>query len=158
MPGTRSDLALRVVQFVSATLAVIAMTRADDFSDASAFSFLVAACSLQTLWSFMLAVLDIVVMVSHYPLLVDHLVASKVIFGDVRLHFDPRNCLPWFPQITGMLTFCSSTASCGMVVYLHYDIETCATEHCTQFQNATKMAFISVAAVVPSLIINYISL
>lgn len=143
MPGTRSDLALRVVQFISATLAVIAMTRADDFSDASAFSFLVAACSLQTLWSFLLAVLDIVVMVSHYPLLVDHLVASKVIFGDV---------------ITGMLTFCSSTASCGMVVYLHYDIETCATEHCTQFQNATKMAFISVAAVIPSLIINYISL
>jgi hypothetical protein len=49
-------------------------------------SFLVAACSLQTLWSFLLAVLDIVVMVSHYPLL-DHWAASKFIFGDVVSNF-----------------------------------------------------------------------
>jgi hypothetical protein len=37
MPGTRSSLALRVVQFVGAMLAAVAMLSADDFSDASAF-------------------------------------------------------------------------------------------------------------------------
>jgi hypothetical protein len=38
-PGTRSDIAVRVVQIVSAIFAVVAMVSANDFSTVSAFRY-----------------------------------------------------------------------------------------------------------------------
>ena len=62
----------------------------------------------------MLAVLDIVVMVSHYPLLVDHLVASKVIFGDVVSNFSYcASCFVWRSCIV------SAQCACAIVCYLY---------------------------------------
>jgi hypothetical protein len=64
--------------------------------------------------------------------------------------------LSCFPQITGTLTFCSASASAGMVMYLQFDRETCNMEHCIQFQNAMVRCFISFAAIIPSVTANFI--
>ncbi|CAN6250813.1 unnamed protein product [Urochloa humidicola] len=139
MPRTRSDFALRIVQAGSAIGAIVAMVSAKDFSSVVPFVIFVATSSLQTLWAFSLAVLNAIMVVTHYPL--QNWVASKIIFGDM---------------IIGSLTLAGAAASSGVVLFLRYDIKTCWKEHCTQFQYGAIMAFISFAAMVASIGINYI--
>ncbi|CAN6274933.1 unnamed protein product [Urochloa humidicola] len=63
-PGTASSLALRFIQCLTAALALAAMVSANDFFTAPAFSFLVAANAIQTLWSLGLALVDIDILIT----------------------------------------------------------------------------------------------
>ncbi|KAG2729908.1 hypothetical protein I3760_01G270000 [Carya illinoinensis] len=59
MPGTPGGLALRFTQFAFALLALFVMATTSDFPSVTAFCYLVAAVSLQSLWSLTLAILDV---------------------------------------------------------------------------------------------------
>ncbi|KAH7537439.1 hypothetical protein FEM48_Zijuj03G0092900 [Ziziphus jujuba var. spinosa] len=59
MPGTRGGLALRLSQFAFAVVALCIMASTSDFPSVTAFRCLVAAASLQSLWSLSLAIIDI---------------------------------------------------------------------------------------------------
>lgn len=87
MPGTAGGLALRSVQFVFAVISLCVMSTTSDFPSVTAFRYLVAAVTLQTLWSLSLAIVD------SYALLVKRCLRnSKVVclftIGDgVRIQF-----------------------------------------------------------------------
>uniref|UniRef100_A0A7N0VDW1 CASP-like protein n=1 Tax=Kalanchoe fedtschenkoi TaxID=63787 RepID=A0A7N0VDW1_KALFE len=59
MPGTRGGLALRLCQFLSAAGSLCVMATTSDFPSVTAFTYLVAAVGLQSLWSLSLAIVDI---------------------------------------------------------------------------------------------------
>ncbi|XP_044421602.1 CASP-like protein 5A2 isoform X2 [Triticum aestivum] len=58
-PGTRWGLGTRLAQAVFAAAAVASMASTDDFRVVTAFSLLIAAASLQCLWSLALGAVDI---------------------------------------------------------------------------------------------------
>ncbi|KAJ6806730.1 putative CASP-like protein 5A1 [Iris pallida] len=59
MPGTCGGLALRLLQFAFAASALCVMATTNDFTSVTAFCYLVAAVSLQCLWSLSLAIVDV---------------------------------------------------------------------------------------------------
>ncbi|KAF5453432.1 hypothetical protein F2P56_028334 [Juglans regia] len=142
MPGTTGGLVLRFSQFAFALLALCVMATTGDFPSVTAFCYLVAAVSLQSLWSLTLAILDV------YAILVKRRfrnprVVSLFAIGD------------W---ITSTLTFAAACASAGITVLIGNDMNDCAVNHCTRFETATAMAFMSWFAVSPSFILNFWSL
>lgn len=142
MPGTLGGLVLRLCQFVFATIALCVMATTPDFLTVTAFCYLVAAISLQSLWSFSLAIVD------TYALLVrrclrNFRVVTLFTVGD---------------GITSTLTFAAACASAGITVLLGNDLNNCAQNHCTKFETATAMAFLSWFAVSPSFLLNFWSL
>ncbi|XP_041023281.1 CASP-like protein 5A2 isoform X2 [Juglans microcarpa x Juglans regia] len=139
MPGTPGGLALRFSQFAFALLALCVMATTSDFPSVTAFCYLVAAVSLQSLWSLTLAILDV------YAILVKRRfrnprVVSLFAIGD---------------GITSTLTFAAACASAGITVLIGNDLNDCAQNHCTRFETATAMAFMSWFAVSPSFILNF---
>ena len=60
-------------------------------------------------------------------------------------------------QITSTLTFAAASASAGITVLIN-DFDRCNVNHCTRFETAVAMAFISWFAVSPSFILNFWSL
>ncbi|XP_042952230.1 CASP-like protein 5A2 isoform X1 [Carya illinoinensis] len=147
MPGTPGGLALRFTQFAFALLALFVMATTSDFPSVTAFwfygilcaSYLVAAVSLQSLWSLTLAILDV------YAILVKRRfrnprVVSLFAIGD---------------GITSTLTFAAACASAGITVLIGNDLNDCAQNHCTRFETATAMAFMSWFAVSPSFLLNF---
>ncbi|KAL8125969.1 hypothetical protein AgCh_013314 [Apium graveolens] len=105
-------------------------------------SYLVAAVSLQSLWSLALAVVDI------YALLVKRSlrntrVVSLFAIGD---------------GITSTLTFAAACASAGITVLIGNDLDKCDVNHCKKFMSATAMAFLSWVSVSPSFFLNFWSL
>ncbi|KAJ7975067.1 CASP-like protein [Quillaja saponaria] len=139
MPGTLGGLALRFVQFVFAVVSLCVMTTTSDFPSVTTFRYLVAAVSLQSLWSLSLAIADI------YALLV------KRCFRNSRVV-----CLFSIGDgITSTLTFAAACASAGITVLIGNDLDDCKENHCTRFETATAMAFLSWFAASPSFLLNF---
>ncbi|CAN8316810.1 unnamed protein product [Cochlearia groenlandica] len=141
MPGTTGGLILRLSQFVPALISVSVMISTSDFRSATAFCCLVLAVGLQSLWSLSLFIID------AYALLVkrrlgNHFVVQCFTIGD---------------GITSTFTFAAASASAGITVLIN-DLDECDVNHCTRFETATAMAFISWFAVSPSFILNFLSL
>ena len=61
-------------------------------------------------------------------------------------------------QITSTLTFAAACASAGITVLIGNDLNKCAINHCTRFETATAMAFMSWFSVSPSFLLNFWSL
>ncbi|CAL9063531.1 CASP-like protein 5A1 [Musa acuminata AAA Group] len=142
MPGTPGGLALRLFQFAFAVAALGVMVSTSDFASVTAFCYLVAAVILQCLWSISLAFLDI------YALLVKR-----------SLRNSRALCLFTIGDgITSTLTFAAACASAGITVLIGNDLNVCSQNHCTSFETATAMAFISWFAVSPSFLLNFWSL
>ncbi|KAL0918439.1 hypothetical protein M5K25_010448 [Dendrobium thyrsiflorum] len=142
MPGTSGGLALRFFQFMFAVAALGVMVSTDDFSSVTSFRYLVAAAILQSLWSLSLALLDV------YALLVKRSLRNPLVnvlfaIGD---------------GITSTLIFAAACASAGITVLIGNDLNICSVNHCTTFETATAMAFISWFAVSPSFLLNFWSL
>ncbi|KAF1002476.1 CASP-like protein 5A1 [Apium graveolens] len=142
MPGTSLGLVFRLFQFVFALISLSIMASTNDFPSVTAFCYLVAAVSLQSLWSLALAVVDI------YALLVKRSlrntrVVSLFAIGD---------------GITSTLTFAAACASAGITVLIGNDLDKCDVNHCKKFMSATAMAFLSWVSVSPSFFLNFWSL
>ncbi|CAI9774608.1 unnamed protein product [Fraxinus pennsylvanica] len=142
MPGTIGGLFLRFSQMFFAVLALSVMATTSDFPSVTAFCYLVAAAGLQSMWSLALAIVDI------YALLVGHRlqnyqVVSLFAIGD---------------GVTSTLTFAAACASAGITVLIGNDFSTCDRNHCTEFETATAMAFLSWFCALPSFLLNYWSL
>ncbi|KAJ3693036.1 hypothetical protein LUZ60_012131 [Juncus effusus] len=139
MPGTPGGLLLRFAQFVFAAAALAVMATTSDFASVTAFCYLVAAVILQCLWSLSLAFVDI------YALLVKRCLRNPRIV-----------CLFTVGDgITSTLTFAAACASAGITVLIGNDLNICSENHCTSFETATAMAFISWFAVSPSFLLNF---
>ncbi|XP_024038550.1 CASP-like protein 5A1 isoform X3 [Citrus sinensis] len=132
MPGTPGGLVLRLLQFVFAAIAVSVMASTSDFHEATAFCYLVLALGLQSLWSLSLLVLDI------YAILVRRSLRND--------------------KITSTLTYAAACSSAGITVLISNDLNRCGINHCTRFETATAMAFISWFATSPSFLLNFWSL
>ncbi|XP_008805189.2 CASP-like protein 5A1 isoform X2 [Phoenix dactylifera] len=142
MPGTPGGLVLRLCQFIFAAAALSVMTSTSDFTSVTAFCYLVAAVILQSLWSLSLAFVDI------YALLVKRCLRNSravclFTIGDGIMY---------------TLTFAAACASAGITVLISNDLNICSENHCTSFQTATAMAFISWFALSPSFLLNFWSL
>ncbi|XP_059626784.1 CASP-like protein 5A2 [Cornus florida] len=142
MPGTIGGLILRFCQFVFAALALCIMATTSDFPSVTAFCYLVAAAGLQSLWSLSLAIVDI------YAILVgrclqNYQVVSLFSVGD---------------GITSTLIFAAACASAGITVLIGNDLGFCSENHCTEFETATAMAFLSWFTALPSFLLNFWSL
>ncbi|KAK3024726.1 hypothetical protein RJ639_044163 [Escallonia herrerae] len=142
MPGTPAGLALRVCQFVFAAVSLCVMATTNDFPSVTAFRYLVAAVILQSLWSLSLAIVDV------YALLVKRCLRNSRIISLFTMG----------DGITSTLTFAAACASAGITVLIGNDINNCAQNHCTRFETATAMAFMSWFAVSPSFFLNFWSL
>ncbi|CDP06743.1 unnamed protein product [Coffea canephora] len=142
MGGTLGGLLLRLCQFGFAVVSLCVMATTSDFPSVTAFSYLVAAVSLQSLWSLLLAIADI------YALL-------------VRRSFRNPGLVSFFTigdAITSTLTFAAACASAGITVLIGNDLDRCSVNHCKRFMSATAMAFLSWFAVSPSFFLNFWSL
>ncbi|XWS66884.1 hypothetical protein CRYUN_Cryun05aG0239100 [Craigia yunnanensis] len=142
MPGTKGGLFLRLSQFIFAIISVSVMATTNDFRSATAFCYLVLAVGLQSLWSLSLAFVDI------YALLVKRCLRNYLL---IRLFTIGDG-------ITSTLTFAAACASAGITVLIDNDLDKCAVNHCTRFETATAMAFISWFAMSPSFLMNFWSL
>ncbi|KAK4583244.1 CASP-like protein 5A2 [Quercus suber] len=142
MPGTCGGFALRLFQFIFAVISLLVMASTSDFASASAFCYLVVAVSLQSLWSFSLAVVDLYAILVRRSLR-NCRVVSFFTIGD---------------GITSTLTFAAACASAGITVLIGNDLNKCAINHCTRFETATAMAFMSWFSVSPSFLLNFWSL
>ncbi|URE49715.1 receptor-like protein kinase [Musa troglodytarum] len=127
MPGTAGGLALRLSQFVFAVAALGVMESTNNFGFVTVFCYLIAAAITQSLWSISLAFLDI------YALLVK------------RCLRNPRAlCIFTIGDgITSTLTFSAACASAGITILLRGNGSICSHEHCTSFESAIAIAFIS---------------
>ncbi|XVE61709.1 hypothetical protein DITRI_Ditri06bG0061600 [Diplodiscus trichospermus] len=152
MPGTKGGLFLRLFQFTFAIISVSVMATTSDFRTATAFCYLVLAVGLQSLWSLSLAFVDMYVLLVKRSLR-NHIVIRLFTIGDgLNKTGDP------LVQITSTLTFAAACASAGITVLIGNDLDKCAVNHCTQFETATAMAFISWFAISPSFLLNFWSL
>ncbi|KAL9426728.1 hypothetical protein AB3S75_033504 [Citrus x aurantiifolia] len=142
MPGTPGGLVLRLLQFVFAAIAVSVMASTSDFHEATAFCYLVLALGLQSLWSLSLLVLDIYAILVRRSLRNDKLIRLFTV-GD---------------GITSTLTYAAACSSAGITVLISNDLNRCGINHCTRFETATAMAFISWFATSPSFLLNFWSL
>ncbi|KAL5709793.1 hypothetical protein ACHQM5_020438 [Ranunculus cassubicifolius] len=142
MPGTPGGLALRLCQFVSSLAALAIMASTNDFTSVTAFRYLVGAVGLQSLWSLSLAIVDI------YALLVQRCLRNSCVISFFAVG----------DGMTSTLTFGAACASAGITVLIGNDLNECGRNHCTSFETATAMAFISWFSVSPSFLFNFWSL
>ncbi|XP_020275475.1 CASP-like protein 5A1 [Asparagus officinalis] len=142
MPGTAGGLVLRLFQFFFAVAALCVMATTSDFTSVTAFCYLVAAVTLQSLWSLCLAFVDV------YALLVKRCLRNRQV-----------TCLFAIGDgITATLTFAAACSSAGITVLIGNDLNICSENHCASFETATAMAFISWFTVSPSFLLNFWSL
>ncbi|KAM3383652.1 hypothetical protein ACQJBY_008375 [Aegilops geniculata] len=101
-------------------------------------SLLVAAESLQCLWSLALAAVDV------YALLVK------------RSFRAPRATTIYSTGdwVTGALSFAAASGSAAMTTLINNDLLLCSENHCPTYMAATTMAFLSWFAIAPSCVIN----
>ncbi|KAJ7970444.1 CASP-like protein [Quillaja saponaria] len=57
--------------------------------------------------------------------------------------------------ITSTLTFAAACASAGITVLIGNDLNNCKQNHCTRFETATAMAFLSWFVATPSFLLNF---
>ncbi|OVA18073.1 Uncharacterized protein family UPF0497 [Macleaya cordata] len=142
MPGTPGGLFLRLCQFLFAVVALSIMTSTSDFVSVTAFCYLVAAVALQSLWSLLLAIVDV------YAILVQRCLRNARIISFFTIG----------DGITSTLTFAAACASAGITVLIGTDLDECGQNHCARFETATAMAFLSWVSVSPSFLLNFWSL
>ncbi|KAL3629553.1 hypothetical protein CASFOL_026775 [Castilleja foliolosa] len=142
MPGTVGGLALRVSQLLFAVVALTVMATTGDFPSVTAFCYLVAAAGFQSLWSLVLAILD------AYALLVGRRLQNPRVVGLFAVG----------DGVMSTLTFAAACASAGITVLIGNDLGACDKNHCTEFETATAMAFLSWFAALPSFLLNFWSL
>ncbi|XP_038990777.1 CASP-like protein 5A1 [Hibiscus syriacus] len=142
MPGTKGGFFLRLSQFSFAIISISVMANTSDIRSATAFSYLDLAVGLQSLWILSLAFVDI------YALLVKRILRN---YKAIRLF---TIC----DGITSTLAFAAACASAGITVPIGNDLNRCAFNHCTRFETATAMAFISWFAMSTSFLMNFWSL
>ncbi|KAG8376564.1 hypothetical protein BUALT_Bualt09G0076500 [Buddleja alternifolia] len=142
MAGTTGGLSLRLCQFAFAAVSLCVMATTSDFPSVTAFRYLVAAVSLQCLWSLSLALAD------TYALLVKRSFRNAGFVGLFAVG----------DGVTSTLTFAAACASAGITVLIGNDLDKCNLNHCTRFMSATAMAFLSWFAVSPSFLLNFWSL
>ncbi|KAI7748796.1 hypothetical protein M8C21_032916 [Ambrosia artemisiifolia] len=175
MPATPTNLALRLFQFAFAAVSVSVMAATSDFPSVTAFRYLVAALSLQCLWSLSLAIIDIYALLVKRSLRNPRIVALFTIGDGVVKVFitgakwrNKKVVLPVSPclslrmsnslypnDITSTLTFAAACASAGITVLIGNDFNNCSQNHCTRFETSTAMAFVSWFAVSPSFFLNF---
>lgn len=139
MPGTLGGLALRLGQLGFAVLAFGIMVSTPDFSQVTAFCYLVAAAVLQCFWSLILAAVDI------YALLVrrslhNSLLVSVFALGD---------------GVTSTLTFAAACATAGITVLIDNDLDQCSHNHCGKYEAAAAMTFLSWMMGAPSFLLTF---
>ncbi|KAK9676721.1 hypothetical protein RND81_11G095200 [Saponaria officinalis] len=142
MSGTLGGLLLRIFQSFFALASLLIMATTSDFPSVTAFRYLVAAAGLQIIWSLSLAVADI------YAILVkrsfrSYRVISLFAVGD---------------GIISTLIFAAACSSAGITVLIGNDLDSCAKNHCVQFETSTGMAFMTWFAALPSFLLNFWSL
>ncbi|BBH05993.1 Uncharacterised protein family UPF0497 [Prunus dulcis] len=142
MPGTTGGLVLRLCQLGFAAISLSVMATTSDFPSVTAFCYLVAAVSVQCVWSLSLAIVDV------YALSVRRSLRNCKVVGFFTIG----------DGITSTLTFAAACASAGITVLIANDLNKCDVNHCKRFETATAMAFISWFAVSPSFLLNFWSL
>ncbi|MBA0708038.1 hypothetical protein Golax_020032 [Gossypium laxum] len=142
MPGTLGGLVLWICQFAFAVVGLCVMAATSDFPSVTAFCYLVAATGLQSLWSLSLAIIDIYALLVRRSLQNSRVVTLFTI-GD---------------GITSTLTFAAACASAGITVLIDNNLDSCAQNHCTQFETSTAMAFVCWFTALPSFLLNFWSL
>ncbi|MBA0644486.1 hypothetical protein Goklo_028640 [Gossypium klotzschianum] len=60
--------------------------------------------------------------------------------------------------ITSTLAFAAACASAGITVLIDNNLDSCAQNHCTQFETSTAMAFVCWFTGLPSFLLNFWSL
>lgn len=139
MPGTSGGLVLRLLQFAFAVSSLCIMATTNDFTSVTAFCYLVAAISLQCLWSLSLAIVDV------YAILVMRCLRNRRITCFFTLG----------DGITSTLTFAGACSSAGITVLIGNDLGLCSENHCASFETATAMAFLSWFVVSISFMLNF---
>eukprot|EP00250_Pteridium_aquilinum_P024338 c28940_g1_i1 orf=536-1066(+) len=139
MPGTLGGLALRLGQLGFAVLSFSIMVSTPDFSQVTAFCYLVAATVLQTLWSSITAVVDI------YALSVRRSLHHSLLVGLFAVG----------DGVTSTLTFAAACATAGITVLIDNDLDECGQNHCGRFEAAAAMAFLSWIMAAPSFLLAF---
>ncbi|KAF7019561.1 unnamed protein product [Triticum aestivum] len=137
-PWTRCGLVFRLLQAAFAAAALAVMVSTDDFSSVTTFRYLVAAASVQCLWSLVVAILD------AYAIVV------KRFFRTARAVI----ILALGDWVTGTLIFSAACGSAAITTLLSNDFGACSVNPCGSFMNATAMAFLSWLARAPAFIGN----
>ncbi|GFP82502.1 CASP-like protein 5a1 [Phtheirospermum japonicum] len=176
MPGTAGGLALRVAQLLFAVVALTVMATTSDFPSVTAFCYLVAAAGFQSLWSLVLAILDAYALLVGRRLQNPRIVGlfavgdgQELSFGAFDLTFGPDSSAEQMESwcfngmlsestVTSTLTFAAACASAGITVLIGNDLGACDKNHCTEFETATAMAFLSWFTALPSFLLNFWSL
>ncbi|KAE8774910.1 CASP-like protein 5A3 [Hordeum vulgare] len=137
-PRTRWGLGARLAQALLGAAAVAFMASTDDFHEVTAFRLLVAAESLQCLWSLALAAVDV------YALLI------KRSFRTPRV----TTIYSTGDWVTGGLGFAAASGSAAITILIDDDLLLCSENHCPTYMAATAMAFLSWFAIAPCCLIN----
>ncbi|KAK6936053.1 Casparian strip membrane protein domain [Dillenia turbinata] len=120
MPGTLAGLILRFAQFVFAAVALCVMATTSDFASATSFRLLEkSTVSKAITWKQL----------------------SNLSFQNNLRHI--QECSAKRRVVSSTLTFASACASAGIAVLIGNDLANCSKNHCTQFETATAMAFLS---------------
>ncbi|GFZ15037.1 uncharacterized protein family [Actinidia rufa] len=129
-PGKVSGLVLRVGQCLFAAASIAVMASASSFSTTTAFCYLIASMTLQGLWSFGLACLDIRALRRQIDLR-NHVLVSLFVVGD------------W---VTSILSLAAACSSAGVIVLFTRDTDFCREDKhlgCSMFKISIALAFIS---------------
>ncbi|XP_010553051.1 PREDICTED: CASP-like protein 5B1 [Tarenaya hassleriana] len=127
-PGTMSGLILRLGQCASAAASIGVMISTFGFSSYTAFCFLVASMSLQLIWSFGLACLDVYA-IRRKTDLRSLILLSLFAVGD------------W---VTALLSLAAACSSAGVTVLFVEDTKFCRQQvylSCNRFQISVGLAF-----------------
>ncbi|XP_068640496.1 CASP-like protein 5B1 isoform X1 [Aristolochia californica] len=126
-PGTITGLFLRISQFLFAAGAIASMATAEDFTNYTAFCYLIASMGLQVIWCLGLAFLDAYAL-SKKKLLRNAILVSLFVVGD------------W---VTATLSLAAACSSAGIIVLYDRDLGYCKLLGCRKFQISVFLAFIS---------------
>ncbi|KAL1330804.1 hypothetical protein HN51_048050 [Arachis hypogaea] len=129
-PGTRSGFFLRLGQCAFGCASIGLMVTAAEFSNFTAFCYLIASMGLQVLWSFGLACLDIYALRRKRDLQ-NPILVSLFVVGD------------W---VTATLSLAAACSSAGIIVLYAKDLDFCKKHKsipCHRYQVSVAMAFIT---------------
>ncbi|CAK8570638.1 unnamed protein product [Lathyrus sativus] len=144
IPGTFLGLILRMTQFsfAAASIASMASAKTPRFFDFTTFCSLMASMSLQSIWSFALALLD-----AHA------LVRKKILLNPVLICFYAVG-----DGVISTLSLAVASASAGITVFYFNDMGHCHFgEECQKYQISVVFAILSwISASISSLIMLWL--
>ncbi|XP_047320591.1 CASP-like protein 5A1 [Impatiens glandulifera] len=139
-PGTIGGLAFRLLQFILAVISVCLMTTINKFSTINTFRYFVAVMAIQCLWNFLMACLDIYVLMTGGSL-TNRIVIVFFTLGDL---------------VTSTFTFSGACACAGMTtLILTFLRNQCSEIQCGQLKATTTLAFLTWLASFPSFLVNF---